>query len=160
MPVLGLHCFACFSLVVVRGGYSSLWCSGFSWWEQALGSRFSSCGSQAYSTGSIFVVQGLSWGFPCGTVVKNLPANAGDIRDSGSICRSGRSPGGGNGNPLQYSCLDRRAWQATVHGLSCFTTCGIFLDQGRNPCFLTLISRFFTTELPGEPRTNYIFKSV
>ena len=49
---------------------------------------------------------------------KNLPANAGDTRDAGSIPRSGRSPGGENGNPLQYSCLeksmDRGAWQATV----------------------------------------------
>ena len=47
-------------------------------------------------------------------VVKNLPANAGDIRDAGSIAGSGRSPGGGQGNPLQYSCLenpmDRGAW--------------------------------------------------
>ena len=53
-------------------------------------------------------------------VVKNLPANAGDIRDAGLILRSGRSPGGGHGNPLQSSCLenplDRGAWQATVHG--------------------------------------------
>ena len=52
-------------------------------------------------------------------VVKNLPANAGDIRDSSSILGSGRSPGGGHGNPLQYSWLeepmDRGAWQATVH---------------------------------------------
>ena len=52
-------------------------------------------------------------------VVKNLPANAGDIRDSSSIPGSGRSPGGGHGNPLQYSWLeepmDRGAWQATVH---------------------------------------------
>jgi len=52
-------------------------------------------------------------------VVKNLPANAGDIRDTGSILGLGRSPGGGHGNPLQYSCLencmDRRAWQATIH---------------------------------------------
>ena len=51
-------------------------------------------------------------------VVKNLPANVGDIRDVGSIPRSGRSPGRGHGNPLQYSCLenflDRGAWQATV----------------------------------------------
>ena len=39
-------------------------------------------------------------------VVKNLPANAGDIRDVSSIPASGRSPGGGNGNPLQYSCLE------------------------------------------------------
>ena len=52
-------------------------------------------------------------------VVKNLPANAGDIRDMGSIPGLGRSPGEGNGNPLQYSCLenpmDRRAWRAVVH---------------------------------------------
>ena len=54
-------------------------------------------------------------------VVKNPPANAGDIRDVGSIPGSRRSPGGGNGNTLQYSCLknptDRGAWQATVHGV-------------------------------------------
>ena len=55
-------------------------------------------------------------------VVKNLPANAGDIRDMGSVPESGRSPGGGNANPLQYSCLgnpmDRGALQATVHGVA------------------------------------------
>ena len=55
-------------------------------------------------------------------VVKNLPANAGDVRNSGSIPGPGRSPGEGNGNPLQYSCLenpmDRGAWQATVHGVT------------------------------------------
>ena len=39
-------------------------------------------------------------------MVKNLPANAGDIRDLGSIPETGRSPGGGNGNPFQYSCLE------------------------------------------------------
>ena len=52
-------------------------------------------------------------------VVKNLPANAGDIRDVGSIPGLGRFLGGGHGNPLQYSCLenpiDREAWWATVH---------------------------------------------
>ena len=52
-------------------------------------------------------------------MVKNLPANAGDERDAGSIPGSGRSPEGGHGNPHQYSCLenpmDRGAWQATVH---------------------------------------------
>ena len=51
--------------------------------------------------------------------VKNPAANAGDTRDMGSIPWWGRSPGGGHGNPLQYSCLentmDRGAWQATVH---------------------------------------------
>ena len=55
--------------------------------------------------------------FPCG--VKNLPANA---IDSGSIPGLEKSPGEGNGNPLQYSCLEnsmaRGAWQATVHGVT------------------------------------------
>ena len=53
-------------------------------------------------------------------MVKNLPGNAGDTRDEGPIPGLGRSPGGGHGNPLQYSCLensmDRGAWEATVHG--------------------------------------------
>ena len=52
-------------------------------------------------------------------VVKNLPANAGDVRDSGLIPGLGRSPRGRHGNPLQYSCLadpmDREAWRATAH---------------------------------------------
>ena len=55
-------------------------------------------------------------------MVKNLPANEGDTRGMGSIPGSGRSPGGGHGNPLQYSCLaspmDRVACQATVHGVA------------------------------------------
>ena len=55
-------------------------------------------------------------------VVKNLPANAGDIRDVGSIPESGRSPRGGNGNSLEYSCLenpmDRGSWRATAHGVA------------------------------------------
>ena len=53
-------------------------------------------------------------------MVKNPPANAGDTRDVGLIPESGGSPGGGNGNPFQYSCLenpmDRGAWWATGHG--------------------------------------------
>ena len=52
-------------------------------------------------------------------MVKNPPANTGDIRDEGLIPGLGRSLGGGHGNPLHYSCLDnpmdRAAWQATVH---------------------------------------------
>ena len=55
-------------------------------------------------------------------VVKNPPANAGDIRDTGSIPGSGRSPGRGHGNPLHYSFMenpmDRGAWWATVHRVS------------------------------------------
>ena len=60
-------------------------------------------------------------GFPGGSVVKNLPANAGDAGGVGSISGSGKSPGGGNGNPLQYSSLgnpmDRGTWWAIVHGV-------------------------------------------
>ena len=60
-------------------------------------------------------------GFPGGTVVKNSPANAGDLRDVGLIPGSGRAPGGGHGNPLQYPCLenpvDRGAWWAAAHGV-------------------------------------------
>ena len=58
-------------------------------------------------------------GFPGDAVVKNPPANAGDVKDTISNLGSERSPGGGHGNPLQYSCLEnpmnRGAWQATVH---------------------------------------------
>ena len=61
-------------------------------------------------------------GFPGGLVVKNLPANGVDARDAVSIPGSGRSPGGGNGNPLQYSCLenpmDGGAWRATVYAVA------------------------------------------
>ena len=55
-------------------------------------------------------------------MIKNPPANAGDIRDLGSVPGSGRPPGEGNGSPLQYPCLenpmDRGAWRAAVHGHS------------------------------------------
>ena len=74
-------------------------------------------------------------------VVKNLPANAGDIRDVGLIPGSGRSLGGGNSNPFQHSCLgnpmDRGAWQTTVHGvakswmwLKWFTTLQVYFKNG------------------------------
>ena len=69
---------------------------------------------------SLFKLQlRLCLGFPGSSVVKSLPANAGDV---GSIPELGRLPGEGNGNPLQYSCLenplDRGAWQAVVHGVT------------------------------------------
>ena len=64
----------------------------------------------------------VSCSFPGGAVVKKSPANAGDAGDTGSIPGSGRSPGGGNGNPFQDSCQDNRmhrgAWQATVRGVT------------------------------------------
>ena len=60
--------------------------------------------------------------FPGGSVVKNLPANAGDAGDASLIPGLGRSPGVGNGNPIQYSCLgepmDRGAQRATIHGVA------------------------------------------
>ena len=84
------------SLVAVSGGHSSVAGLGF-----------------------LIVVAYLGAGFPGGPVVKNLPANAGDVRDVGSIPVSGRSPGIGNSNPSQCSCLensrDREAWWTTVH---------------------------------------------
>ena len=57
-------------------------------------------------------------GFPGGSVVRNPATNAGDPEDMGSIPGSTRSPGVGNGNQLQYCCLERGAWQAPVHGVS------------------------------------------
>ena len=72
-------------------------------------------------------------GFPCGLVIKNLPANARASRDKSSIPGSGRLPGGGNDNPLHYSRLenftDPGAWWATVHGVTRswtrLSTCGV-----------------------------------
>ena len=62
------------------------------------------------------------WASPLAQTEKNPPANAGDLREMGSIPGLGRSHGEGNGNPLQYSCLknsmDRGLWQATVHGVA------------------------------------------
>ena len=66
-----------------------------------------------------FLVWEVFWGIPGGSVVKNSPASAGATEDIGSTLQSGRSPGEGNGSPLQYSCLgnpmNRGAWQATLH---------------------------------------------
>ena len=71
-----------------------------------------------WSKVSFFVTSG----FPGGSVVKDPPVNARDLRDVGSVPGSGRSPGVGNGSPLQYSCLedpmDREAWPAAVHGVT------------------------------------------
>ena len=62
---------------------------------------------------------GSKWAPQVALAVKNPPASSGEVRDTGSVPGSGRSPGGGHGDPLQYSCLespmDRGAWQATVH---------------------------------------------
>ena len=82
----------------------------------------------------------LPWGFPGGSVVKHPPANAGD---AGSTLGSGRFPGRGNGNPLQYSRLGNsldRAWWTTVHGVvKCWTQ----------------LSKTTTTSGPLELRQNF-----
>ena len=71
-------------------------------------------------------------------VVKKPPANVGDIRDMGSIPGLGRPLGEGNGNPLQYSCLenpmDRGAWRATVHGVAQSWTQLKWLSMQRHSC--------------------------
>ena len=70
----------------------------------------------------IYWIMSWKWGFPGGSAVKTPPANAGDVGDPGSTPWSGRFLGEGNGYPLQYSYLenpmDRRAWRATVHGVT------------------------------------------
>ena len=83
--------------------------------------------------------QGCKWGFPGVSVVKNLPASAGD---TGPIPGSGRSPGGGRGNPLQCSCLenpmDRGARRATVHGVAESDTTDRLTHTQIAPYFLSL----------------------
>ena len=73
-------------------------------------------------------------------MVNNPPANGGEARDAASIPGSGRSPGGGNGNPLQYSCLeypmDRGTWRSTVHGVTELDTTESIMLQHSARCFL------------------------
>ena len=88
----------------------------------------------------------LGRGFPCGSVVKNLPANAGDV---GSIPGSGRYPRVGNGNPLQYSCLensmDRGAWWTVVHRVPWLSDsthahmCALTLSIPHSPLFAVFL---------------------
>ena len=84
---------------------------------------------------------GSCWASQMALVIKNLPTNAGDLRDMGSIPGSGRSPGGGHGNPLQYSCLenplDRGAWRATVRRV---TKSGTRLERLGMHVYSTILS--------------------
>ena len=80
-------------------------------------------------------------GFPGGARGKEPACHEGDIRDAGSIPGLGRSPRGGNGNPLQYSCLenpmDRGAWWATAHGVEDSDTTEQLThtsSKGKQPC--------------------------
>ena len=81
-----------------------------------------SCGPHNSLRGRFLLSHFTVGGFPGGAMVKSLPANAGDTRDVRSIPGSGRTPGVGNGNPLQYSCLensmDRGARRAVAHGVA------------------------------------------
>ena len=137
--MLRLCCVHWLSLVVVSKSYSSLWCMVFSlqW---------------------LLLIQGL----PNGSVSKESACHAGDVGDAGFIPGLGRAPGEGSGNPLQYSDIpvscpkgckesDMTSTQArcllvqstalehlgsvvAADGLSCSVACGIFPDQGSNPC--------------------------
>ena len=99
------------------GNGNPLWCSCLenpmdrgAWWAAVYGVAQSRTRLKRHSSSSS--------SFPGSLVVKNLPANSGEIRDRGSIPGPGRSPGAGHGNPPQYSCLenpmDTGSWQATI----------------------------------------------
>ena len=83
--------------------------------ENHSNSRCQSCSQVGTLSSRLGFISG-PLGFKVGLVVKNLLANAGDLRDTGSVPGSGRSSGEGNGNPPQYSCLENpHGWQATAH---------------------------------------------
>ena len=92
-------------------------------------------------------------------VVKNTPANAGDTRDVGSIPGSGRSPGEGNGNPLQYSCLgnltNRGAWRATVHGVARNWT--QLSDKTATDLFIWIVRKMVPAYMPACNVWEYLF---
>ena len=92
--------------------------------------------------------------------VKNLLANAGDTTDVNSVPGSGRSPGGGDGNALQYSCqrnpMDRGAWRATVHRVAkSWTQDWSDLAQSRN-CFYSLFSGHYRSRYNLHKRESWI----
>ena len=95
-------------------------------------------------------------------VVKNPPANAGNLRDMGLIPRSGSSRGGGNGNPLQYSCLenlvDRGAWWATVHGVAKSWTRLRLLSMHARTSVLFSIESPEPRTVPGTSKHTTFFK--
>ena len=94
-------------------------------------------------------------------VVKNLPANTGDLRDVGSVPGLGRSPGERNGNPRQYSCLenpmDRGPWQATVHRFAKSQTrlkLSIALDLQKSCRYITELPHML---YPPSPNSNILY---
>ena len=112
--------------------------------------------------GSFSIQLSLCWGaFQVALVVKNLAARAGDIRYVSLISRSGRSSGGGHGNPLQCSCLEnhmgRRTWWATVHRFSKSQTWLQWLSTCRHPC---VIPPFLPDPFLATPRTPSCLSDV
>ena len=122
--------------------------------------------NKSLASGTLNTLQCICTRVQVALVVKNPPANAGDMRDTGSIPGSGRSPGVENGNPLQYSCLknpvDREAWWATVHGVAkswtWMSTCVhphthrvLSLIKIKNPCsmvtLMNLLSKTFVQHI-------------
>ena len=101
-----------------------VWVDSGSWWWRGRPGVLRFMGSQrvGHDWASELNWTRSNWASQVALVVKNLPVNAGDKRDAGSIPGLGKSPGGGNGNPLQYSCpensMDRGAWLVTVHGVT------------------------------------------
>ena len=101
-----------------------VWVDSGSWWWTGRPSvlRFMQLQSDTTEQLNWTELKGKRWGFPAGSVTKNHLADAGDPGVAGSISGLGRSPGGGNGNMLQYSCLekpmDRGAWRAIVQGVT------------------------------------------
>ena len=104
----------------------------------------------AWGTGRIDAIQTLKRASQVMLVVKNTPANARDVRDLGSIPRTGRSPGGGHRQPTPYSCLensmDRGAWQATVHRVAQSWT---WLEQLSMQCTCKLLKNGSHTSIRG-----------
>ena len=90
-------------------------------WVQFLVRKLRYCLTRSMAKEGVFFFVAY-WASQVAQLVKNPSASAGDTRDAGSIPGSERSPGGGNGNPLQYSCLgnplDRGAWWAAVCGVA------------------------------------------
>ena len=97
------------------------------------------------------------WGFPGGAMVKNLPTNAGDARDMGSVPGLGRSPGLGNGNPLQYSCLEN-SMDRGVHGI---TRVGHDLEtKPPLPCLGLWSSLLARVHQPGQMFTEHVCRTL
>ena len=98
----------------------------------------------------------LTLGLPGGTFVKNLPASVGGVRDTGSVPGSGRFPEGGNGTPLQYSCLEnsthRRAWWAAIPGVTKSNT-QLSTHAHTPQHYLGIL-----TDPPSKPRLGYKYK--